>query len=103
MNESALIAIGALCATSVLVRITPVFVSLRLSTRGLQLVGQVMPMAVFVNLAVYVLHSEIGNAPVAGGLALLIVAALAAHGRVGLMGSTLCAAAVYYLLAAYLH
>ena len=51
-----------------------------------------MPMAVFVNLAVYVVYSEIGSSPVAGGLALMAVAVLAVQGRIGLMGSTLLAA-----------
>lgn len=58
-----------------------------------------MPMAVFVNLAVYVVYSEIGSSPVAGGLALMAVAVLAVQGRIGLMGSTLLAAAIHYLLA----
>jgi hypothetical protein len=61
-----------------------------------------MPMAVFVNLAVYVVYSEIGSSPVAGGLALMAVAVLAVQGRIGLMGSTLLAAAIYYLLASHL-
>ena len=102
MNDAALVAMAALSTTSVLVRIVPAFVRLSLGERGLHLVGQVMPMAVFVNLAVYVVYSEIGSSPVAGGLALMAVAVLAVQGRLGLMGSTLLAAAIYYLLASHL-
>lgn len=102
MNDAALVAMAALSTTSVLVRIVPAFVRLSLGERGLHLVGQVMPMAVFVNLAVYVVYSEIGISPVAGGLALMAVAVLAVQGRIGLMGSTLLAAAIHYLLASHL-
>ncbi|RYJ63527.1 hypothetical protein [Pseudomonas songnenensis] len=102
MNDAALAALAALSTTSVLVRIVPAFVRLSLSERGLHLVGQVMPMAVFINLAVYVIYSEIGRSPLAGGLALMVVAVLALKGRIGLMGSTLLAAAIYYLLGSYL-
>ncbi len=97
MSDAALVALAALSATSVLVRIVPAFVRLSLGARGLHLIGQVMPVAVFANLAVYVVYSEIGRSPVAGGLALLAV-----HGRIGLIGSTLLAAAIYYLLGSYL-
>jgi len=47
-------------------------------------------------------YSEISHSPIAGGPALMAVAVLALHGRVGLTGSTLLAAALYYLLGAYL-
>ncbi|PKM00394.1 MAG: hypothetical protein CVV19_03770 [Gammaproteobacteria bacterium HGW-Gammaproteobacteria-9] len=102
MSDAALVALAALSATSVLVRIVPAFVRLSLGARGLHLIGQVMPVAVFANLAVYVVYSEIGRSPVAGGLALMAVAVLAVHGRIGLIGSTLLAAAIYYLLGSYL-
>ncbi|AWM58140.1 hypothetical protein C6Y58_01120 [Stutzerimonas stutzeri] len=101
MNDAALAALAALSTTSVLVRIVPAFVRLSLSERGLHLVGQVMPMAVFINLAVYVVYSEIRSL-LAGGLALMVVAVLALKGRIGLMGSTLLAGAIYYLLGSYL-
>ncbi|MCD1638695.1 hypothetical protein K7H92_08225 [Pseudomonas stutzeri] len=102
MNDAALVTLAALAVTSMLVRIVPAFVRFPLSARGMHLVGQVMPMAVFLNFAVYVVYSEISHSPIAGGPALMAVAVLALHGRVGLTGSTLLAAALYYLLGVYL-
>ena len=54
MNDAALVTLAALAVTSMLVRVVPAFVRFPLSARGVHLVGQVMPMAVFLNLAVYV-------------------------------------------------
>ncbi|KRW65102.1 hypothetical protein AO741_17000 [Pseudomonas sp. TTU2014-105ASC] len=101
MSEVVVTAVIALLATSVLVRIVPVFVPIRLGPRGLRTAGQIVPAAVFINLSVYVIHSEVIASPVGGGLSLLTVAALAVHGRLGLIGSSLIGAAIYYLIGAY--
>lgn len=65
MNEAVLIATAALLITSLLVRVVPVFVSMPLGAGGLRIVGQILPTAVFINLAVYVAYSEISAAPAA--------------------------------------
>ncbi len=101
MNEAVLIATAALLITSLLVRVVPVFVSMPLGAGGLRIVGQILPTAVFINLAVYVAYSEISAAPAAAAAtSLLGVALLAISGRVGLVGSMLFGAALYYTAAA---
>ena len=100
MNGAVLIATAALLITSLLVRVVPVFVSIPLGAGGLRIVGQILPTAVFINLAVYVAYSEISAAPAAAATSLLGVALLAISGRVGLVGSMLFGAALYYTAAA---
>ncbi len=99
MNEPALIATAALLIASVLVRVVPVFVSMPLGAGGIRVVGQILPTAVFINLAVYVAYTEISAAPAAAATSLLAVALLATSGRVGLVGSMLFGAALYFTAA----
>ncbi|MBS68822.1 MAG: hypothetical protein CMK98_10800 [Pseudomonas sp.] len=99
MNEPALIATAALLIASVLVRVVPVFVSMPLGAGGIRVVGQILPTAVFINLAVYVAYSEISAAPAAAATSLLAVALLAINGRVGLVGSMLFGTALYFTAA----
>ncbi|WP_200638846.1 hypothetical protein [Stutzerimonas xanthomarina] len=58
MTTSVLLAIAALFATSCLVRILPVFVSIDLTDTTRRLLERVLPTAVFINFAVYILYSE---------------------------------------------
>lgn len=98
MNTSVLLAIAALLATSCLVRILPVFVTLNLTDASRRLLERVLPTAVFINFAVYILYSEADKAPFAATLAL--VAGIAVATRFGLITTAVLGSACYYLLQA---
>lgn len=98
MNTSVLLAIAALLATSCLVRILPVFVTLNLTDASRRLLERVLPTAVFINFAVYILYSEATKAPLAATLALALVAGIAITTRLGLIATALLGSASFYLM-----
>ncbi|MCQ4313280.1 hypothetical protein NAV33_15420 [Pseudomonas stutzeri] len=98
MNTSVLLAIAALFATSCLVRIFPVFVTLELSDATRRLLERVLPTAVFINFAVYILYSEAIKEPLAATVALAMVAGVAVATRLGLIVTAGLGSGCYYLL-----
>ena len=98
MTTAVLLAIAALFATSCLVRILPVFVTLNLTDTTRRLLERVLPTAVFINFAVYILYSEATKAPLAATAALALVAGIAVATRLGLIATALLGSGSYYLL-----
>jgi len=97
------LAILALFATSMTVRILPVFVRLRLSATARGLLERVLPMAVFLNFAVYLAWTEIRTAPAAAVAAITVAAIVTFSTRAGLMLTTCAATLVYVLVRMSLH
>jgi branched-subunit amino acid transport protein AzlD len=91
------LAIVALCVTSLVVRVLPVFVRLRLNGTARDLVGRVLPLAVFVNFAVYIVWTEIRNAPLPAIVSIAVVALGSFCTRFGLVTIT-CTATLAYAL-----
>lgn len=98
MTTSVLLAIAALFTTSCLVRILPVFISIDLTNTTRGLLERVLPTAVFINFAVYILYSEATKAPLAAGVALALVAGVAVATRLGLIMTAALGSGCYYLL-----
>lgn len=97
ISTSTGIAILALAATSLIVRVVPVFLHVRISERVRALLERTLPSAVFLNFAVYIIYSEIKAAPLPAALAIIGVGALAFLTRAGLI-VTACAGSVLYVL-----
>ncbi|MGE4242673.1 hypothetical protein [Ramlibacter sp.] len=96
MNFSANgLAILALLLTSLLVRVLPAFVRVRPSQRMQDLLERVLPMAVFLNFAVYIAWTEIRTAPVAAIAAIVVVGVATLSTRLGLVVLT-CAGTLIY-------
>ncbi|MFL9873272.1 hypothetical protein [Paraburkholderia megapolitana] len=91
-------AILALFATSLIVRVLPVFVRLRLNDTAHSLLERVIPMAVFLNFAVYIAWTEIHTAPVAAIAAISVVAVVTFATSIGLVLTTCAATLVYFLV-----
>ncbi|MCL1961355.1 MAG: hypothetical protein FWG56_06220 [Desulfovibrionaceae bacterium] len=91
------LAILALLATSLLVRVLPAFVRLRLSDTARRLLEHVLPMAVFLNFSIYIAWTEIRTAPVAAIAAIAVVGIVALATRLGLI-LTACAGTLIYTL-----
>lgn len=97
MITSTGLAILALFATSLIVRVLPAFLGIRISgTIGL-LLERVLPTAVFLNFAVYIIFSEVRTAPLPAILAIAAVGAMTFLTRSGLI-LTACAGTVIYAL-----
>lgn len=63
MNPSTLMAIAALFTASCLVRIVPALVRVPLPGSLQRCLERVLPVAVFINFALYIAYSEISRAP----------------------------------------
>lgn len=99
MNIPAIpLAILALLATSVLVRILPVFLRRTMSEAARDLLERVLPTAVFLNFAVYIVYSEVKTAPLPALVALGVLAWLAFRTRAGLILAACAASSAYALL-----
>ncbi|MDP9514234.1 hypothetical protein [Pseudomonas protegens] len=100
MNDSAWVTIAALLATSCLVRIIPAFVSIRLQPGlqpGLQrCLERVLPVAVFINFAVYIAFSEMSREPLAASVSLLLVGLIALSNSLGLISTAAIGTAAYF-------
>ena len=97
------LAILALLTTSLIVRIVPVFVPLRLGENARGLLERVLPLAVFINFAFYIVWTEVQVAP-AAALAAIAVAAIATFStRMGLVLVAAAATAVYVMVQMTFH
>ncbi|MFP8779790.1 hypothetical protein [Hydrogenophaga sp. RWCD_12] len=86
----------ALLLTSLLVRVVPAFVKLRLSARARTLLERVLPMAVFLNFAVYIAVVELRQAPWPAASAFALCALLTFMTRAGLIVNTLAGTALWF-------
>lgn len=91
-------AILALLLTSLLVRVFPAFVKLRLSASARALLERVLPMAVFLNFAVYIAVVEVKQAPWPAAAAFGLCALVTFSTRAGLIFNTLAGTALWYLV-----
>lgn len=88
----------ALLLTSLLVRVVPAFVRLRLSDSVRTLLERVLPTAVFLNFAVYIAAVEIKQAPLASIAAFVLCAAVTFSTKAGLIFNTLAGTLLWYLV-----
>ncbi|UQY35110.1 hypothetical protein K8U54_00980 [Pseudomonas fulva] len=97
LNDHALVVI-ALIITSLLVRVAPAFINLKLSPSGRKITEQALPMAVFINFSVYLIWVEVNIMATAAIASILVAAFATLFTRTGLMltacGSTLVYAAI---------
>ncbi|PUA47318.1 hypothetical protein C5U62_04905 [Pseudomonas protegens] len=98
MSHGSWVTIAALFATSCLVRIIPAFVTLRLRPDLQRCLQEELPVAVFINFAVYIAYGEIGREPWAAAGSLLIVGVIALGGSLGLIATAAIGTAVYAAL-----
>ncbi|KPP98747.1 AzlD domain-containing protein [Marinobacter sp. HL-58] len=98
MNNAATLAILALFATSLIVRVLPVLLRFELAPSWKVYVEQAVPSAVFINFVVYIFYSELAQEPLAATISLAIVATVALLTSMGLLISALIAAVSYYSL-----
>lgn len=89
------LAILALMTTSLIVRIIPTFLSIRISTPVRTLLERILPSAVFINFAVYIIYSEVKTAPLPAILAMTTVGAMTFMTRAGLI-LTACTGSLLY-------
>lgn len=92
------LAILALLVTSLLVRVLPVFLKIGMSDSVRGLLERVLPMAVFLNFAVYIAWTEISTALVASLAAIAAVAVITFYTRAGLVLTTVLATLIYVTL-----
>lgn len=100
MNDASLPAILALLATSLLVRVLPVFLPLRLSEGTRRLLERVLPMAVFLNFAIYIAWTEISTAPWPAMASIAVVGIITLSSRAGLILTTCAGTLVYVVIQA---
>lgn len=92
------LAILVLLATSLLVRVLPVFARLHMSAALQKLLERAIPLAVFLNFAVYIAWTEMRTAPVPALVAIAVVAILTLSTRIGLVLTTATATMIYALV-----
>ncbi len=98
MSGAALVAIAALFTTSCLVRIAPAFISLRIDPQTQRYLERLLPAAVFINFAVYILYSEMVREPVPALVSLAVVGAVAFLNLLGLIGTAVLGTMLYFML-----
>ena len=103
MTFSHSVAILALLSTSLLVRVLPVFVRVRMSTALSNLLEHAIPLAVFLNFAVYIAWTEIRTAPLPAFVAIVAVGILTLSTRIGLVLTTAGATLIYVLVHLFVH
>lgn len=96
MSDPVQTAIAALFCTSCLVRILPAFVPLRIGPRQRRYLERLLPAAVFVNFAVYLVYSEAQREPVAALVSLAVVAGMACFDRLGVLATAVLGTAIYF-------
>jgi branched-subunit amino acid transport protein AzlD len=99
MSQSTIVAIAALFVTSCLVRILPAFVSFRLGLQSQRYLERVLPAAVFINFATYIVYTEATREPVAALVSLTAVVVVAWLNIGGLISTAGIGAAIYFVLA----
>jgi branched-subunit amino acid transport protein AzlD len=100
MSQSTVIAIAALFVTSCLVRIFPAFITLRLAPQSQRYFERVLPAAVFINFAIYIVYTEALREPVAALASLSVVAGVALLNNFGLISAAGIGTMIYFLLVA---
>lgn len=98
MNNAAMLAVLALFATSLIVRVLPVLLRFELTAPWKAYVEQAVPSAVFINFIVYIFYSELAREPLAATISLALVVTVALLTSMGLLISALVAAVSYYSL-----
>ena len=98
MTSSHGLAILVLLSTSLLVRVLPVFLRINMSPSVRKLIERTLPLAVFLNFAVYIAWTEIRGAPLPALAAIAVVAILTLSTRIGLVLTTAAATLVYALV-----
>lgn len=98
MSGSVLVAIAVLFTTSCMVRIVPAFISLQINPHAQRYLERLLPTAVFINFAVYILHSEMVREPIAGLVSMVLVGVLAFSNRLGLIGTASLGTMLYFVL-----
>lgn len=88
----------ALLLTSLLVRVFPTFVKLPLSEPVRMLLERVLPMAVFLNFAVYIAVVETKQAPWPAAAAFGLCVLVTLSTRAGLILNTLAGTVLWYLV-----
>jgi branched-subunit amino acid transport protein AzlD len=100
MSQSTIIAIAALFVTSCLVRVLPVFINLQLGGASQRYLERVLPVAVFINFAVYIVYMEAQREPAAAFTSLGVVAAIGALHLFGLVTAAGIGTIIYFMLVA---
>lgn len=100
MSQSPEIANAALFVTSCLVRILPVFIRVKLGPESQRYLERVLPVAVFINFAVYITYTEALQEPTAALVSLGVVAGIALLNLFGLITAAGIGTAVYFVLVA---
>lgn len=98
MNNAAMLAVLALFATSLIVRVLPVLLRYELAPSWKIYVEQAVPSAVFINFIVYIFYSELAREPLAATISLALVATIALLTSMGLLISAFVTAVSYYSL-----
>jgi hypothetical protein len=93
--------IVALFLTSVLVRIVPSLVRLPLSDHQQALFERILPTAVFINFAVYILFSEISKAALPAIAAFLLLALLSVFTRMHMVLVVIVTSALYFIVSTW--
>lgn len=89
------LAILALFMTSVIVRILPVFMPIRLNNGARRILERELPFAVFINFFIYIAWIEIRISPTAAAAAIVMTAVITLTTRMGLILTTAASTAVY--------
>lgn len=100
MNPVIVAGIAILLVISLVVRIAPAYMPLPVSSRTIEKIDTLLPVAVFINLGAYCAVSEIAARPLAGGAgvaALFLIFPLAR--RIGLVATVVAATAAYLAVA----
>lgn len=99
MITSTGLAILALFVTSLVVRVLPAFLGIRISGAIGLLLERVLPTAVFLNFAVYIIFSEVKTAPLPAILAIAAVGVMTFLTRAGLILTACTGSLIYALMA----
>jgi len=103
MISSHWLAILVLLVTSLVVRVLPVFARLHINDSVRSLLERAIPLAVFLNFAVYIAWTEIRSAPVPALIAITVVGILTISTQIGLVLTTGAATLVYALVHMSVH
>lgn len=95
--ESNLSVILALLVTSLIVRVLPSFIPLRVSAKIQHLIEEILPCSIFICFITYLVLSEATRAPGPSILAFATAFILSIGLNAGLLTTTLLASIVYYL------
>ena len=98
MNRDVLIGSLILLLVSILVRIIPTFVKLKLSERSEANIKEILPIAVFVNLLIYCVVSEASSATTASLISFFILLTLLLMKRINLLVTVTVASICYMII-----